>query len=191
MKVLVDEMYPAAVAEALRAAAIEATTVANLRLAGATDPEVFGAAVAGKFAVLTENVGDFAQIAAEHSTAGGHHNGLLAALSSRFSRRLAGLRPLVAAVEAIAGEQIEDRVIYLGRVESEWLPLPAVRAERVSQRGVGQMRVCCRERRAVVTVSYSPTLLKVCPSMGVLTRPLYQLAIAGSRLDRMSTRRAS
>ena len=152
---------------------------------------MFGAAVAGKFAVLTENVGDFAQIAAEHSTAGGHHNGLLAALSSRFSRRLAGLRPLVAAVEAIAGEQIEDRVIYLGRVESEWLPLPAVRAERVSQRGVGQMRVCCRERRAVVTVSYSPTLLKDCPSMGVLTGPLYQLAIAGSRLDRMSTRRAS
>jgi hypothetical protein len=28
-------------------------------------------------------------------------------------------RPLVAAVEAIAGEQIEDRVIYLERVESE------------------------------------------------------------------------
>lgn len=119
MKVLVDEMYPAAVAEALRAAAIEATTVANLRLAGATDPEVFGAAVAGDYAVLTENVGDFAQIAAEHSTPGGHHNGLLVALSSRFSRRLAGLRPLVAAVEAIAGEQIEDRVIYLERVESE------------------------------------------------------------------------
>jgi len=115
VKVLVDEMYPATVAEALRAAGIEATTVANLRLAGATDPEVFGAGDA----VLTENVGDFAPIAAEHSTAGGHHNGLLVALSSRFSRRPAGLRPLVAAVEAIAGEQIEDRVIYLERVESE------------------------------------------------------------------------
>jgi predicted nuclease of predicted toxin-antitoxin system len=36
VKVLVDEMYPATVAEALRAAGIEATTVANLRLAGAT-----------------------------------------------------------------------------------------------------------------------------------------------------------
>ena len=119
MKVLVDEMYPATVAEALRAAGIEATTVANLRLAGATDPEPFGAAVAGGYAVLTENLGDFARIAAEHSTAGGHHNGLLVALSSRFSRRPAGLRPLVAAVEAIAGEQIADRIINLGRVESE------------------------------------------------------------------------
>jgi hypothetical protein len=119
VKVLVDEMYPATVAEALRAAGIEATTVATLRLAGATDPEVLGAAVAGGYAVLTENVGDFARIAAEHSTAGAHHNGLLVALSSRFSRRPAGLRPLVAAVEAIAGEQIEDRIIYLERVESE------------------------------------------------------------------------
>jgi len=54
VKVLVDEMYPATVAEALRAA---------------------GAAVAGGYAVLTENVGDC--------------------------------------------EQIEDRVIYVERVESE------------------------------------------------------------------------
>jgi Domain of unknown function (DUF5615) len=119
VKVLVDEMYPATVAEALRAAGIEATTVASLRLAGTADLEVFGAAVAGGYAVLTENVVDFARIAAEHSTAGGHHNGLLVALASRFSRRPAGPRPLVAAAEAIAGEQIEDRVIYLELVESE------------------------------------------------------------------------
>lgn len=39
--------------------------------------------------------------------------------SSRFSRRPAGLRLLVAAVEAIAREQIEDRVTFLERVESE------------------------------------------------------------------------
>ena len=64
MKVLVDEMYPAAVAEALQAAGIEATTVAELRLAGASDPEVFGAAVAGGYSMLTENVGDFTRIAA-------------------------------------------------------------------------------------------------------------------------------
>jgi hypothetical protein len=118
VKIVVDEMYPATVAEAFRAAGIDATTVADLRLAGASDPEVFGAAVAGGYTVLTENVGDFTRIAAEHSTAGGHHAGLLIALSSRFSRRPTGLRPLVAAVQAIADEQIEDRVIYLERVES-------------------------------------------------------------------------
>ena len=117
MRILVDEMYPASVAEALRAINIEATTVAALRLAGASDAEVFGAAVAGGYAVLTENVGDFARIAAEHSTAGGHHPGLLIALSSRFSRRPAGIQPLIAAIRVVADEEIEDRVIYLERAE--------------------------------------------------------------------------
>ena len=55
---------------------------------------MFGAAVAAGYCVLTENVGDFARIAAEHSTAGGHHHGVLIALSSRFSRRPAGNAPL-------------------------------------------------------------------------------------------------
>ncbi|HEY4825427.1 MAG TPA: DUF5615 family PIN-like protein [Solirubrobacteraceae bacterium] len=113
MKVLVDEMYPAEVAEALRASGIDATTVADLRLGGAPDAEIFRAAVAGGFCVLTENVGDFARIAAEHSTGGGHHTGVLIALSSRFSRRPAGLQPLVDAIRAIADEHIADRVIYL------------------------------------------------------------------------------
>ena len=115
MKVLLDEMYPATVAGALEAAGIEATTVADLRLGGASDPEVFSAAVAGGYAVVTENVGDFTRIAAEHSTAGGHHPGVLIALSSRFSRRPSGIRPLIAAIQAIAGEQIADRVVYLRR----------------------------------------------------------------------------
>lgn len=114
MKVLVDEMYPAMMAEALRASGIDAATVADLRLAGAPDAEIFGAAaVAGDFCVLTENVGDFVRIAADHSTGGGHHAGLLIALSSRFSRRPPGLQPLVDAIRAITDEQIEDRVIYL------------------------------------------------------------------------------
>jgi Domain of unknown function (DUF5615) len=113
--ILVDEMYPATVAEALQGAGIEATTVAELRLAGASDLEVFGAAVAGGYSVLTENVSDFARIAAEHSTAGGHHHGVLIALSSRFSRRPAGIGPLIAAIQAMAGEQIADRVVYLER----------------------------------------------------------------------------
>lgn len=113
MKILVDEMYPSTVARALEAAGIAATTVAELRLAGASDPEVFGAAVAGGYSMLTENVGDFTRIAAEHSTAGGHHDGLLIALSSRFSRRPSGIGPLIAAIQAMADEQIADRVVYL------------------------------------------------------------------------------
>lgn len=115
MKILVDEMYPSTVAEALQSTGTEAITVTDLRLAGASDKEVFDAAVTGGYCVLTENVGDFTRIAAEHSTAGGHHHGVLIALSSRFSRRPAGIGPLIAVIQAITGEQVADRVVYLER----------------------------------------------------------------------------
>jgi hypothetical protein len=39
------------------------------------------------YAVLTENVSDFARIADEHVVASGHHCGVLIALSSRFRVR--------------------------------------------------------------------------------------------------------
>jgi len=113
VKILVDEMYPTTVIGALHAAGLEAATVADLRLGGASDPEVFGAAVAGGYTVLTENVGDFARIAAEHSAAGARHHGVLIALSTRFSRRPAGIRLLIAAIQAVADDQIADRVVYL------------------------------------------------------------------------------
>jgi hypothetical protein len=112
-------MYPPALADSLRSAGIEATAVADLRLAGASDEEVLGAAVASGHVVLTENVGDFTRIAAAHSTAGGHHPGVLIALSGRFSRRPAGIPPLTGAIQAIEGDQVDDRVIYLERPPDE------------------------------------------------------------------------
>jgi hypothetical protein len=113
VKVLLDEMYPAKLAAGLRAAGIEATTVAGLGLAGSADADVFAAAVASGYAMLTENVGDFTRLAADHSTAGGHHHGLLIALSSRFSRQPTGSAALVAAVKDAAQESLDDRVVYL------------------------------------------------------------------------------
>jgi hypothetical protein len=113
VKLLIDEMYPSALADGLRAAAIDAFTVAELGLAGGSDAQVFAAAVAGGHAVLTENVGDFTRIAAEHSVAGGHHHGLVVALASRFSRRPQGLPPLIAALEALANANLADRIVYL------------------------------------------------------------------------------
>ena len=117
MRIVVDEMYPASVAEALRAINIAAATVAALALAGASDQEVFEAAVAGGYAILTENVADFARIGAEHTTAGGHQRGVLIGLSNRFTRRPAGLQPLVASIQAVVEKDIEDRVVYLKRVK--------------------------------------------------------------------------
>jgi hypothetical protein len=115
VKLLLDEMYPPILAEGLRAAGIEATTVVALKLAGSSDAEVFAAAVAGGYVVLTENVGDFTRIAAEHSTSGGHYPGLLIALSSRFSRRPAGANPLIAAIQIAADQRLDDAIVYLRR----------------------------------------------------------------------------
>ncbi|ORW09442.1 DUF5615 family PIN-like protein [Mycolicibacter longobardus] len=113
MKVLLDEMYPAALAEHLKAVGLEVSTVSGLGLAGQDDLTVFAAAVAGGFAVLTENVSDFTRIAAEHIASGYHHHGLLIALAARFSRRPSGVVPLAAAVAAMRGEQLADRTVFL------------------------------------------------------------------------------
>ena len=119
MKLLVDEMYPPALVEGLRAVGIDADSVVELKLGGSSDAEVFGAAVASGRVVLTENVGDFARIAADHSTGGGQHAGVLIALSSRFSRRPAGIPRLIAAIRAIENQLLADRVVYLGRTAAK------------------------------------------------------------------------
>ena len=113
MKLLLDEMYPAALADGLSAAGVDATTVAAIGLAGRPDDDVFTAAITAGRAVLTENVADFTRIAADRIGAGGHHCGLLIARSSRFSRRPSGIGTLVAAVTAVSGERLEDRTVYL------------------------------------------------------------------------------
>jgi Domain of unknown function (DUF5615) len=114
---LIDEMYPATLADALRAAGVDACTASELGLAGRSDPDVFAAATAGGYAVLTENVADFARISAEHLSSGRHHAGVLIALSFRFSRRPAGRSALVAAIRTVAAEPIDDRVVYLKDVD--------------------------------------------------------------------------
>jgi hypothetical protein len=115
VKLLLDEMYPATVAAGLRRNGIDATTVAAIGLAVRTDAEVFATAIAGGYVVLTEDVRGFTRLAAECITSGGHHHGLLIALSSRFSRRPAETNPLIEAVKAIAHQQLTDRTVYLER----------------------------------------------------------------------------
>jgi hypothetical protein len=113
LRLLLDEMYSPVLAEALRAAGVDARTVAELRMAGSSDPEVFAAAIVDGRTLLTENVADFARISVEHVVAGRHHPGVLIALSSRFSRRTAGIGPLVTAIRDIGGQQLADRLVYL------------------------------------------------------------------------------
>jgi hypothetical protein len=115
VKLLLDEVYGPALAAALRDKGISAVTVAEFRLAGRSDIDVFTAAADGGYAILTENVSDFARISGQHLAAGRHHFGVLIALSSRFSRRPAGRNAIVAAVVALEADQLDDRLMYLDR----------------------------------------------------------------------------
>lgn len=112
MKLLLDEMYSPGLADALRATGVDARTVVELGTAGSSDPEVFAAAIADGRTLLTENVADFTRISAEHLLAGQHHAGVLIVLSSRLSRRVAGIGPLITAVRDIAHQQLTDRLVY-------------------------------------------------------------------------------
>ena len=112
MKLLLDEMYPPALAQALRSAGIDVVTVAEAGLAGRSDPEVLAAAINDGSVLLTENVADFARLANEHLAGGGHHPGVLIALSSRFSRRPHRINAIAAAVHAAANERLGDRLVY-------------------------------------------------------------------------------
>jgi len=113
LKLLLDEMYSPGLAEELRVADVDACTVIELGLAGSSDPEVFAAAIADGRTLLTENVADFTRISADHLVAGQHHPGVLIALSSRFSRRAAGIGPLVTAIRDVADQQLADCLVYL------------------------------------------------------------------------------
>jgi Domain of unknown function (DUF5615) len=115
VKLLLDEMYPVKLAQVLRDQGIDAVALIELGMAGRSDADVFTAATDGGYALLTENVSDFARLGSEHVAAGRHHFGLLIALSSRFSRRPAGYAAIAAAVAAAAGDQLDDRLVYLAR----------------------------------------------------------------------------
>jgi hypothetical protein len=108
-------MYADKLAQALRDQGIDAVNVAELGMAGRSDADVFAAAADGGYALLTENVSDFARLCGEHVAAGRHHFGVLIALSSRFSRRPAGYGAIVTAVAAVVGDQLDDRLVYLER----------------------------------------------------------------------------
>jgi hypothetical protein len=109
-------MYPAALADALRGAEIEAACAAELGLGGRPDPDLFAFASAEGYTLLTENVADFARIAAEEVAAGHHHPGVLLALSPRFSRRRSGIQAIVAAIRVAADDALDDRVVYLRNI---------------------------------------------------------------------------
>ncbi len=107
MRLLLDEMLPPVVAEALRERGHAVSAVAERRgLRGSSDAAIFKLALAEDRAIVTENVGDFRVLAAEARSAG-REAPLLLFTSSRGWPRGSSHRigRLVEALDTLLSEQ--------------------------------------------------------------------------------------
>ncbi len=103
MKLLLDEMWAPAIAEALRNRGHEVVAVAERPdLRGLPDEAIFAAAEAEGRVIVTENVVDYRPLAADAMRAGRSHPALIFTSNRTFpraNRRTAGR--LVAALDAL------------------------------------------------------------------------------------------
>jgi predicted nuclease of predicted toxin-antitoxin system len=109
VKLLLDEMYAATVAEQLRARGHDVVSVHDpdfRQLEGAPDEDVFAAAIAEGRALVTENVPDFHRLEAEALARGESTPGLVFTTNQRFPRGHPGtIGQLVHALGALLAEQ--------------------------------------------------------------------------------------
>lgn len=103
VRLLLDEMYPPTLADALRDKGHDVIAVAaSAELAGSADVTVLDAATADGRCLVTENVRDFA-VLVRHTS----HAGVLFVHARRWPRTRAGLPVLATALhEAIAGGRV-------------------------------------------------------------------------------------
>ena len=95
---LLDEMYPPALAQQLRTGGHDVVAVLEVEvgLAARTDEDVLTWADRHDRCVVTENVADFARLAQQ----GFRHSGLVLVPSRRFPRTASGLQRLAKALDA-------------------------------------------------------------------------------------------
>ena len=87
MRLLIDEMYPAAVAEQLRRRGHDAVAVTERKeLRSLADSAIFAEGQTDRRDVVTENVGDFVPLAEEADQRGRAHHGLVLIDPARFPR---------------------------------------------------------------------------------------------------------
>lgn len=123
MRLLLDEMYSAVVAEQLRARGHDVVSVYDpdhRRLEGVPDEEVFAAALAEERALVTENVPDFRRLEADALARGEAHAVLVFTSNRQFPRgEPATIGRLVEALDALlTGSPTLERSIFLARLPS-------------------------------------------------------------------------
>lgn len=119
MKLLVDEMYPPAIAEQLRGRGHDVDAVtARVELRALTDEELFVVAQEERRAVVTENVADFCRIADRRDERGTPHHGLVLVYPAKHPRgdqRTIGR--MVTALEGLLAKHRSDEATSL----RQWL----------------------------------------------------------------------
>jgi hypothetical protein len=121
VKLLLDEMYPARLARALRERGTDAEGVDERSpLRGLPDEELLIVAAREGRALVSENVADFMRLYGEWAAAGRRHAGIVIALSSRFSRTPVGYEALVDSLVGLCAqrpgrEALADAVHFLVR----------------------------------------------------------------------------
>lgn len=87
MRLLVDEMYPPAIAEQLRRGGADAVAVSERAdLRALADLDLFAIAQAQQRALVTENIDDFSLIADDCDRRGEAHHGLLLVSPRKYPR---------------------------------------------------------------------------------------------------------
>lgn len=88
MRLLLDEMFPAAIARQLRERhGRDVVAVSeDEHLAGQPDAEIFAAAQRAERTIVTENVPDFRRLAREWEAAGGVHHGVIYTTNRKYPR---------------------------------------------------------------------------------------------------------
>jgi hypothetical protein len=110
LRLLLDEMYPAGIAEGLRARGHDAVAVVERpELRNLSDAEVFAAAQRERRAVVTENVADFVPITNAQDARGDAHHGLVLVHARKYPRGdRRSIGAMVTALDALASRYPAD-----------------------------------------------------------------------------------
>jgi hypothetical protein len=112
VKLLLDEMYPAHLAGALRERGADAEAVDERSpLRGLADEELLVVAAREGRALVSENVSDFMRLYGEWGAAGRRHAGIVIALSSRFSRTPSGYEVLLDSLVELCDQRPGDEAL--------------------------------------------------------------------------------
>jgi len=111
LRLLLDEMYPAAVAEQLRARGHDVSAVTERpELRSLPDPELFAIAGDERRAVVTENVADFAVVVADADLRGVAHFGVVFVDPMKYPRgRRSTIGRLVKQLDVLLADHPGDR----------------------------------------------------------------------------------